>query len=43
MLLSSVEIWVGSLICVGSFTFADTCEMLLKIDGISDDWRLSPG
>ena len=39
VLLSSVEIWVGSLIHVGSFTFADTCETLLKVDGISDDWR----
>ena len=37
MLLSSVEIWMGSLICVDSFTFADTWEMLLKVDEISDD------
>ena len=29
---------LGSLIRVGSFTFADTCEMLLKVDGIFDDW-----
>ena len=36
VLLSSVEILVGSLIFVDSFTFADTCEMLLKVDGISD-------
>ena len=39
VLLSSIEIWVGSLIHVGSFTFTDTCETLLKVDGISDDWR----
>ena len=39
VLLLSVEIWVGSLIRVGYFTFAYTCETLLKVDGIFDDWR----
>ena len=24
---------------MGSFTFADTCETLLKVDRIFDDWR----